>query len=154
MNPADLDGLAEDDKNKLLGMIENMQTRDRCGTNCFRRPHFHWHAIDASRTSPAALTSLPQCSLRMYNGLVERCFIQCVDSFRRKTLEKNEEQARHSAVPLRARKCGSYDRMRLLTSRLACPPVARRLLYIHLSDVCVKTEDCSVCPPCVMSEIT
>lgn len=30
----------------------------------------------------------------MYNGLVERCFVQCVDSFRRKTLEKGEEQAR------------------------------------------------------------
>jgi import inner membrane translocase subunit TIM9 len=35
-------------------------------------------------------------SLRMYNGLVERCFISCVDSFRRKTLEKHEEQARYS----------------------------------------------------------
>lgn len=31
-------------------------------------------------------------SLRMYNNLVERCFSTCVDSFRRKTLEKNEEQ--------------------------------------------------------------
>jgi hypothetical protein len=30
----------------------------------------------------------------MYNNLVERCFTTCVDSFRRKTLEKNEEQAR------------------------------------------------------------
>jgi hypothetical protein len=29
----------------------------------------------------------------MYNGLVERCFVSCVDSFRRKTLEKTEEQA-------------------------------------------------------------
>jgi hypothetical protein len=33
----------------------------------------------------------------MYNGLVERCFVSCVDSFRRKTLEKNEEQARSTA---------------------------------------------------------
>ncbi|XP_002960686.2 mitochondrial import inner membrane translocase subunit Tim9 [Selaginella moellendorffii] len=30
-------------------------------------------------------------SLRMYNALVERCFGHCVDSFRRKTLEKQEE---------------------------------------------------------------
>lgn len=33
-------------------------------------------------------------SLRMYNGLVERCFMSCVDTFRRKTLEKNEEVVR------------------------------------------------------------
>ncbi|XP_021759264.1 mitochondrial import inner membrane translocase subunit Tim9-like [Chenopodium quinoa] len=30
-------------------------------------------------------------SLRMYNSLVERCFTDCVDSFRRKTLDKHEE---------------------------------------------------------------
>ncbi|PWA35795.1 import inner membrane translocase subunit Tim9 [Artemisia annua] len=30
-------------------------------------------------------------SLRMYNNLVERCFTDCVDSFRRKTLDKQEE---------------------------------------------------------------
>ncbi|KAK8948661.1 Mitochondrial import inner membrane translocase subunit Tim9 [Platanthera zijinensis] len=27
----------------------------------------------------------------MYNSLVERCFDDCVDSFRRKTLDKQEE---------------------------------------------------------------
>ena len=37
-------------------------------------------------------------SLKMYNGLVERCFMSCVDTFRRKTLEKNEEVVR---VPTR-----------------------------------------------------
>ena len=31
-------------------------------------------------------------SLRMYNGLVERCFRECVDNFRRKTLDANEEK--------------------------------------------------------------
>ncbi|KAJ0734655.1 putative Tim10-like domain superfamily protein [Helianthus annuus] len=31
------------------------------------------------------------CSLRMYNTLVERCFTDCVDTFRRKTLDKQEE---------------------------------------------------------------
>ncbi|CAI5526207.1 unnamed protein product [Closterium sp. Naga37s-1] len=29
---------------------------------------------------------------RMYNSLVERCFKDCVDNFRRKTLDKTEEQ--------------------------------------------------------------
>ena len=31
-------------------------------------------------------------SLRMYNILVEKCFSTCVQSFRRKTLEKDEER--------------------------------------------------------------
>ncbi|KAH9607915.1 hypothetical protein RND81_05G217000 [Saponaria officinalis] len=30
-------------------------------------------------------------SLRMYNSLVERCFTDCVDTFKRKTLDKHEE---------------------------------------------------------------
>ncbi|KAL0922412.1 hypothetical protein M5K25_006396 [Dendrobium thyrsiflorum] len=33
----------------------------------------------------------PMDHLRMYNSLVERCFNDCVDSFRRKTLDKQEE---------------------------------------------------------------
>lgn len=33
----------------------------------------------------------PFISLRMYNSLVERCFTDCVDTFRRKTLDKQEE---------------------------------------------------------------
>ena len=32
------------------------------------------------------------CSLRMYNSLVERCFTDCVDSFRRKDLDSTEEK--------------------------------------------------------------
>ncbi|KAK9915815.1 hypothetical protein WJX75_004428 [Coccomyxa subellipsoidea] len=31
-------------------------------------------------------------SLRMYNGLVERCFKDCVESFRRKDLDSTEEK--------------------------------------------------------------
>ena len=46
-----LDGFPEEDKAKMMGMIEQMQTRD---------------------------------SLRMYNNLVERCFMTCVQSFRMK----------------------------------------------------------------------
>lgn len=30
----------------------------------------------------------------MYNNLVERCFSTCVQSFRRKSLEKDEERVR------------------------------------------------------------
>ena len=59
MNPADLDGLPEADKEEMMSMIEGMQTRD---------------------------------SLKMYNGLVERCFKECVDSFRRKNLDSTEER--------------------------------------------------------------
>jgi hypothetical protein len=32
------------------------------------------------------------CSLRMYNNLVEKCFNNCVDTFRRKTLDKDEDK--------------------------------------------------------------
>ncbi|XP_030449921.1 mitochondrial import inner membrane translocase subunit Tim9-like [Syzygium oleosum] len=31
-------------------------------------------------------------SLRLYNSLVERCFIDCIDSFYRKSLGKQEER--------------------------------------------------------------
>ena len=81
MNPADLDSLEKADKDELLGIIETMQTRDRCVRRCAARSHARTHAA---------------YSLKMYNGLVERCFMTCVDSFRRKTLEKSEEQARLS----------------------------------------------------------
>ena len=33
----------------------------------------------------------------MYNGLVEKCFKDCVDSFRRKDLESSEEKVRRWA---------------------------------------------------------
>ena len=32
------------------------------------------------------------CSLRMYNSLVQKCFTDCVDSFRRKDLDSTEEK--------------------------------------------------------------
>mmetsp|Transcript_14396 Transcript_14396/g.37088 ORF Transcript_14396/g.37088 Transcript_14396/m.37088 type:complete len:97 (-) Transcript_14396:297-587(-) len=59
MDPSQLEGLPEEDKQKMLSMIENLQTKD---------------------------------SLRMYNSLVEKCFKDCVDSFRRKNLDSNEER--------------------------------------------------------------
>lgn len=33
-------------------------------------------------------------SMRMYNNLVEKCFTDCVDSFRRKDLDSTEEKVR------------------------------------------------------------
>lgn len=41
---------------------------------------------------PTPTTHTPTHSLRMYNALVERCFCDCVDSFRRKDLEPTEER--------------------------------------------------------------
>lgn len=37
-------------------------------------------------------------SLRLYNGLVERCFRDCVDDFRSKNLSKDEEKVRRCAA--------------------------------------------------------
>lgn len=45
-------------------------------------------AVRSPRPRPAPLP----CSLRMYNSLVERCFRDCVDSFRRKDLDATEEK--------------------------------------------------------------
>ncbi len=38
----------------------------------------------------------------MYNGLVERCFRDCVESFRRKDLESSEEKVRQPILPVHA----------------------------------------------------
>ncbi len=34
------------------------------------------------------------CSLKMYNNLVERCFRECTEDMRSKTLSSKEEQVR------------------------------------------------------------
>ena len=39
------------------------------------------------------------CSLRMYNSLVEKCFKDCVESFRRKDLESTEEKVSITLAP-------------------------------------------------------
>ena len=41
---------------------------------------------------PTPTPTQTHTSLRMYNALVERCFCDCVDSFRRKDLEPTEER--------------------------------------------------------------
>ncbi|PHT72199.1 Mitochondrial import inner membrane translocase subunit Tim9, partial [Capsicum annuum] len=53
---------------------------------CFGLIRFHDYN---SKTLFAVV--LNHCSLRMYNNLVERCFTDCVDNFKRKTLDKQEE---------------------------------------------------------------
>ncbi|XP_061354185.1 mitochondrial import inner membrane translocase subunit Tim9 [Gastrolobium bilobum] len=55
---ADMESLAEEDKQRMTTMIDQLQIRD---------------------------------SLRMYNSLVERCFNDCVDTFKHKSLQKQEE---------------------------------------------------------------
>ena len=85
MDPSSIDSLPKAEREELLGIIETMQTRDRCEARRAR--------------SLAAPHALPRSSLRMYNNLVERCFVTCVDSFRRKTLEKSEETARARRRP-------------------------------------------------------
>ncbi|KAG8388767.1 hypothetical protein BUALT_Bualt02G0159500 [Buddleja alternifolia] len=64
----DLDALPEEDKLRMSSMIDQLQVRDRY-------THTHTHIY----------------ILRMYNSLVERCFTDCVDTFRRKSLDKQEE---------------------------------------------------------------
>ena len=51
---------------------------------------FYWQLLQISVVIILP-SSLLHCSLRMYNTLVERCFTDCVDTFRRKTLDKQEE---------------------------------------------------------------
>jgi hypothetical protein len=126
MNPADLDNLAKEDKDELLGLIETMQTRDRRA----RAPR---DARQAHATPGAALATWRcratrlthvcgvSCSLRMYNGLVERCFVSCVDSFRRKTLEKSEEQARAGKTHM----CGVCGVVCAHVPLSACLPAVR-----------------------------
>ncbi|KAA8549268.1 hypothetical protein F0562_000952 [Nyssa sinensis] len=64
----DLSSLPEDDKLRMAAMIDQLQIRDR-----------------------SLLPLLIIFILRMYNSLVERCFNDCVDTFRRKSLDKQEE---------------------------------------------------------------
>jgi import inner membrane translocase subunit TIM9 len=37
--------------------------------------------------------------LRMYNSLVQKCFTDCVDSFRRKDLDSTEEKVNVVTLP-------------------------------------------------------
>jgi len=49
---------------------------------------------EAQRTAMLAMLETAQIkdSLRLYNSLVERCFCDCVDGFRRKDLDTTEEK--------------------------------------------------------------
>ncbi|RRT52691.1 hypothetical protein B296_00044129, partial [Ensete ventricosum] len=102
----DLESLPEEDKIRMSAMIDQLQIRDRSfqlrfhhqifassssigfsinfTSNCFS----HIHSINLVSDSRVSHWS---GSLRMYNTLVERCFSDCVDTFRRKSLDKQEE---------------------------------------------------------------
>jgi hypothetical protein len=96
MNPSDLDALPKAEKDELLSIIESMQTRDRCACPPAACPR---QATALLRVCPSHALRRSRSSLRMYNGLVERCFVSCVDTFRRKTLEKSEEVVRPADHP-------------------------------------------------------
>ena len=67
----------------LMAAVEQMQIRDR-------------YVFTSAAYKPDGLTThVPHYhSLRMYNTVVERCFMDCVGSFKRKDLEKDEEAVR------------------------------------------------------------
>jgi Tim10/DDP family zinc finger len=96
MNPSDLDALPKAEKDELLSIIESMQTRDRCARPPAACPReaTELRGQPLLRVCPSHALRRSRSSLRMYNGLVERCFVSCVDTFRRKTLEKSEEVVR------------------------------------------------------------
>ncbi len=60
------------------------------------------------RRAPRPKAARVARSLRMYNTLVERCFVDCVDSFRRKDLESAEEKV--GAGPLKPPRLPSGQR--------------------------------------------
>ncbi|KAK6926972.1 Tim10-like [Dillenia turbinata] len=86
-----LDSLPEEDKAKMNAMVEQLQLRDRSiiPISLSLRGAFDVYLLIVS----CWIHIIPQydLSLRMYNSLVERCFTNCVESFRRKTLDKQEE---------------------------------------------------------------
>ncbi|RYR23117.1 hypothetical protein Ahy_B03g068385 [Arachis hypogaea] len=80
---AGLESLPEADQQRMASMMEQVQIRDRaaqivsdlCGARCSE-------AIAKFSFKPV---------LRMYNSLVEKCFTDCVDTFKHKSLQKQEE---------------------------------------------------------------
>ncbi|KAF7143843.1 hypothetical protein RHSIM_Rhsim05G0192800 [Rhododendron simsii] len=77
----DLDSLPEADKQKMAAMIDQLQIRDRFSLSLSLSCRIH--LVDELISA--------KLILRMYNSLVERCFTDCVDTFRRKSLDKQEE---------------------------------------------------------------
>ncbi len=85
-NPIEgLEGLPDAQKNALMTQIEEMQVRDRYAS-------LQVCALGRQREMEHSILRIDGCSLRMYNNVVERCFRDCVESFRRKDLESSEER--------------------------------------------------------------
>ncbi|EXC10652.1 Mitochondrial import inner membrane translocase subunit Tim9 [Morus notabilis] len=79
----DLQSLSEEDNIKMSAMIEQLQIRDRI---CQSIDFLHKRNQLSTKLAP----NRKSC-LRMYNSLVERCFNDCVDTFKHKSLQKQEE---------------------------------------------------------------
>ncbi|KAH1224840.1 Mitochondrial import inner membrane translocase subunit Tim9 [Glycine max] len=100
---ADLDSLPEADKQRMTVMIDQLQIRDStivsnlCVCSFYEahivkfplKPAQHLNVASGRFGNNILLKEKP--SLRMYNSLVERCFSDCVDTFKHKSLQKQEE---------------------------------------------------------------
>ena len=100
-----LEGLPDSQKQDLMQKIEEMQVRDRYEGDEITFPIWssallltHTRLSMSSQRVLYVVTNRMVCSLRMYNSLVQKCFTDCVESFRRKDLDSAEEKAR--APPL------------------------------------------------------
>ncbi|MQL77332.1 hypothetical protein Taro_009721 [Colocasia esculenta] len=102
----DLESLPEEDKIKMAQMIDRLQVSDSWA-EAPQAPISAKVIIQALEAIASALLADMRCwtgasprlfakaiasnALRMYNSLVERCFVDCIDTFRRKSLDKQEE---------------------------------------------------------------
>lgn len=165
--------LPDDARGALAAALEHMQVRDRYAmrggqTAAFMCQH---HQRDRSSSHPCL-----QCSLRMYNNLVERCFKECAQDMRSKALNGQEEQVRGgwdwavqhewSAAICRQHQAlcamcvgargGSLKRrglavllspMRVVASPgVPCPPPSGCSCHCHSVLICVCAGEGGICP--------
>jgi hypothetical protein len=62
-------------------------------------PTVRWDGAVSEYADAEAARRWTGCSLQMYNRLTERCFRECVDSFRRKAMDSTEERVRFPPTP-------------------------------------------------------
>lgn len=84
--------LPDDHRQALAATLEHMQVRDRSVSAC--------NQLSAARTCQShrmRLCPRSACahSLKMYNNLVERCFKECTEDMRSKSLSSSEEKVCH-----------------------------------------------------------
>lgn len=110
-------GMQQDGRDTLSTALEHMQVRDRCVecacvcsiSVCVPSATYGGCAHVCVRVCEACLHLRRSCkhtialasharSLKMYNNLVERCFRECSEDMRSKTLNSKEEQVRVRSV--------------------------------------------------------